>query len=95
MSCPWSHHSTCRKVWNMVHGAVEHGEFWGSFVLWQEQDGGRLGRWPGAPNYISDFCPAKSTLPTPLRAPTWVTIMKPTIRMARHDPTGQKIVRWG
>jgi len=37
-----------------VHGAVEHGEFWESFVLWQ--DGGR---WPGAPNYISDFCPGQ------------------------------------
>ena len=36
-----------------------------------------------------------STLPTPLRVPTWAMKMKPTIRMSRHDPSGPMSARWG
>ena len=65
MSCPWSHHSTCEQVGNMVHGIDEDSVFCELCV------GGRLSVEVGRANNFADFVNrADSVLPTPLPART-------------------------
>ncbi len=45
--------------------------------------------------YLDDFGSSCVDTSDPLRAPTWVMKMKPTIRMPRHDPGGPMAAIWG
>ena len=50
----------------------------------------------GAPNPLSRFlAPGRDDTSDPLRSPTLTMMMKPTIRMAGHDPNRPMTARWG
>eukprot|EP00984_Skeletonema_dohrnii_P038800 scaffold42478_cov128-Skeletonema_dohrnii-CCMP3373.AAC.1 len=81
MSCPWSRHSTCEQVGNMVHGVAE-------------EVGGRWARQISDPNFTGRASKQQDPF-APLRAAMQVMKMKPTIRMSRHGPSGPMYARWG
>ena len=67
MSCPWSHHSTCEQVGNMVHGTDEDVYF----VSFVSEACRLIEREVGRANNFADFVNrADSVLPTPLPART-------------------------
>ncbi len=74
----------------MVYGAVEHGCF-GDVLFFEILRSDGLAR-----QFIRTiFAHLRVYTSDPLRAPTRVMKMKPTIRMSRHDPSGPMAARWG